>query len=126
MMGFWTLIEQDSNTDFSRSTTDLDISDPASTSTQDSSSSFNKPTQKRKAFHTSQAYFYWVTQEQGSFDWFKGVMNEVAEIDQKDVIEMHNYLTSVYEEGDARSTLITMVQALNHAKHGVDIVYGTR
>ncbi|KAL0315908.1 UNVERIFIED_CONTAM: Respiratory burst oxidaseprotein E [Sesamum radiatum] len=44
----------------------------------------------------------------------------------KDQIEMHNYLTSVYEEGDARSTLITMVQALNHAKHGVDILSGTR
>lgn len=41
------------------------------------------------------------------------------------VIEMHNYLTSVYEEGDARSALITMVQALNHAKNGVDIVSGT-
>lgn len=42
------------------------------------------------------------------------------------VIEMHNYLTSVYEEGDARSALITMVQALNHAKNGVDVVSGTR
>lgn len=42
------------------------------------------------------------------------------------VIEMHNYLTSVYEEGDARSALITMVAALNHAKNGVDIVSGTK
>ena len=41
-------------------------------------------------------------------------------------IELHNYLTSVYDEGDARSTLIKMVQALNHAKHGVDILSGTR
>ncbi|KAJ6407328.1 hypothetical protein OIU84_010768 [Salix udensis] len=56
----------------------------------------------------------------------KGVMDEVAEMDHKGQIELHNYLTSVYEEGDARSTLITMVQALNHAKHGVDIVSGTR
>lgn len=39
---------------------------------------------------------------------------------------MHNYLTSVYEEGDARSALITMLQALNHAKNGVDVVSGTR
>jgi respiratory burst oxidase len=39
---------------------------------------------------------------------------------------LHNYLTSVYDEGDARSTLIKMVQALNHAKHGVDILSGTR
>ncbi|KAL8141610.1 hypothetical protein V2J09_014642 [Rumex salicifolius] len=81
---------------------------------------------QRKPLKTTNAYFYWVTREQGSFDWFKGVMDEVAELDQRGVIEMHNYLTSVYEEGDARSVLITMVQALNHAKNGVDIVSGTR
>ncbi|KAJ6830427.1 putative respiratory burst oxidase-like protein A [Iris pallida] len=80
----------------------------------------------RRTLKTTNAYFYWVTREQGSFDWFKEVMNEVAELDQRGVIEMHNYLTSVYEEGDARSALITMVQALNHAKNGVDIVSGTR
>ncbi|VAH09569.1 unnamed protein product [Triticum turgidum subsp. durum] len=61
-----------------------------------------------------------------SFDWFKGIMNEIAELDQRNIIEMHNYLTSVYEEGDARSALITMLQALNHAKNGVDVVSGTR
>ncbi|XP_024976513.1 respiratory burst oxidase homolog protein C-like [Cynara cardunculus var. scolymus] len=77
-------------------------------------------------FRTTRAYFYWVTREQGSFDWFKGVMNEVAEMDQNGVIEMHNYCTSVYEEGDARSALITMLQSLNHAKNGVDVVSGTR
>ncbi|XP_037414687.1 putative respiratory burst oxidase homolog protein H [Triticum dicoccoides] len=72
------------------------------------------------------AYFYWVTREQGSFDWFKGVMNEVADNDHSNVIEMHNYLTSVYEEGDARSALIAMVQSLQHAKNGVDIVSGSK
>ncbi|KAI3933867.1 hypothetical protein MKX01_028193 [Papaver californicum] len=81
---------------------------------------------KKKPQRTTSAHFYWVTREPGSFEWFKGVMNEVAEMDQKGVIEMHNYLTSVYEEGDARSTLLTMVQALNHAKNGVDILSGTR
>ncbi|KAJ0986302.1 hypothetical protein J5N97_004658 [Dioscorea zingiberensis] len=84
------------------------------------------PTRSKKPLKTANAYFYWVTREQGSFDWFKGVMNEVAELDQRGAIEMHNYLTSVYEEGDARSALITMVQALNHAKNGVDVVSGTR
>ncbi|XP_052176111.1 respiratory burst oxidase homolog protein C-like [Diospyros lotus] len=78
------------------------------------------------SFKTRRAYFYWVTREQGSFDWFKGIMNEVAEMDNKGVIEMHNYCTSVYEEGDARSALITMLQSINHAKHGVDVVSGTR
>ncbi|RZS13711.1 hypothetical protein BHM03_00045328 [Ensete ventricosum] len=78
------------------------------------------------SFRTRRAYFYWVTREQGSFEWFRGVMNEVAETDKKGVIELHNFCTSVYEEGDARSALIVMLQSLNHAKHGVDIVSGTR
>ncbi|XWS48873.1 hypothetical protein CRYUN_Cryun13aG0113900 [Craigia yunnanensis] len=100
-------------------TSDLSIGSNDSTTT-------NRVSPRKKTLKTTNAYFYWVTREQGSFDWFRGVMNEVAELDQRGVIEMHNYLTSVYEEGDARSALITMVQALNHAKNGVDIVSGTR
>jgi respiratory burst oxidase len=76
-------------------------------------------------FRTKKAYFYWVTREQGSFEWFKGIMNEVAEMDDMGVIELHNYCTSVYEEGDARSALIAMLQSLHHAKNGVDVVSGT-
>ncbi|XP_055960251.1 putative respiratory burst oxidase homolog protein H [Mercurialis annua] len=68
------------------------------------------------------AYFYWVTREQSSFEWFKGVMDDIANSDRNNVIEMHNYLTSVYEQGDARSALIAMVQKLQHAKNGIDIV----
>ncbi|KAL2250994.1 UNVERIFIED_CONTAM: Respiratory burst oxidase protein E [Sesamum indicum] len=104
----------DSNTETSRS--------------DDSSNSFTSSpsTGKKKSARTRNAHFYWVTREPASFEWFKGVMNEVAEMDCKGQIEMHNYLTSVYEESDARSTLITIVQALNHAKHGVDILSGTR
>ncbi|RDX65539.1 Respiratory burst oxidase-like protein F, partial [Mucuna pruriens] len=110
----------DSVSDISRGS-DLSVG-----STTDSPSLNKVAPKRKKTLKTTNAYFYWVTREQGSFDWFKGVMNEVAELDQRGVIEMHNYLTSVYEEGDARSALITMVQALNHAKNGVDIVSGTR
>ncbi|XP_014508795.1 respiratory burst oxidase homolog protein A [Vigna radiata var. radiata] len=110
----------DSISDISRGS-DLSVG-----STTDSPSLNKIAPKRKKTLKTTNAYFYWVTREQGSFDWFKGVMNEVAELDQRGVIEMHNYLTSVYEEGDARSALITMVQALNHAKNGVDIVSGTR
>ncbi|WCJ41146.1 hypothetical protein M5689_022028 [Euphorbia peplus] len=72
------------------------------------------------------AYFYWVTREQASFEWFKGVMDDIADFDRNQVIEMHNYLTSVYEQGDARSALIGMVQQLQHAKNGIDIVSQSR
>ena len=37
----------------------------------------------KRVLKTTNAYFYWVTREQGSFDWFKGVMNEIAELDQR-------------------------------------------
>lgn len=86
----------------------------------------NNNNNKNSSFSTRKAYFYWVTREQGSFEWFKGIMNEVAEMDEKRVIELHNYCTSVYEEGDARSALIAMLQSLHHAKNGVDVVSGTR
>ncbi|XP_059633394.1 respiratory burst oxidase homolog protein C-like [Cornus florida] len=85
----------------------------------------NNKKMNKKGFKTRRAYFYWVTREQGSFEWFKGIMDEVAEMDTKGVIEMHNYCTSVYEEGDARSALIAMLQSLYHAKNGLDIVSGT-
>ncbi|GFP87268.1 respiratory burst oxidase homolog protein e [Phtheirospermum japonicum] len=105
-------------------------SNTESSQSDNSSNSINSSCEtssgKKKQQKTRSAHFYWVTREPGSFEWFKGVMDEVAEMDLKDQIEMHNYLTSVYEESDARSTLITMVQALNHAKHGVDILSGTR
>ncbi|KAJ6705222.1 putative proteinDPH OXIDASE [Salix purpurea] len=86
----------------------------------------NKNKTNSKSFRTAKAYFYWVTREQGSFEWFKGIMDEVAEMDDRQVIELHNYCTSVYEEGDARSALIAMLQSLHHAKSGMDVVSGTR
>ncbi|RRT31813.1 hypothetical protein B296_00055328 [Ensete ventricosum] len=89
-------------------------------------SNTNADASNTKGNGPGRAYFYWVTREQGSFEWFKTVMNDVAERDYNNVIEMHNYLTSVYEEGDARSALIAMVQSLQHAKNGVDIVSGSR
>ncbi|KAJ0788045.1 putative NAD(P)H oxidase (H(2)O(2)-forming) [Helianthus annuus] len=82
--------------------------------------------QKSGEILDKRAYFYWVTREQGSFEWFKGVMDDIAEHDRENIIEMHNYLTSVYEHGDMRSTLISMVQTLQHAKDGVDVVSQSR
>ncbi|KAE8687250.1 hypothetical protein F3Y22_tig00111022pilonHSYRG00341 [Hibiscus syriacus] len=82
-----------------------------------------KPSSKK---YPDRAYFYWVTREQDSFEWFKGVMDDIAKYDQNKIIEMHNYLTSVYREGDARSALIGMMQKMQQAKNGVDIVWESR
>ncbi|KAI3874407.1 hypothetical protein MKW92_047462 [Papaver armeniacum] len=84
------------------------------------------PSSDRKRFKTKRAYFYWVTNDHGSFEWFKDVMNEIAEMDTKGVIELHNHCTSIFEEEDARCALIASLQSLHHAKSGIDIVSGTR
>ncbi|KAG7533112.1 Ribonuclease H-like superfamily [Arabidopsis thaliana x Arabidopsis arenosa] len=57
----------------------------------------HEPQGKKETFKTRRAYFYWVTREQGS-----------------------------YEEGDVRSAFIHMLQSLNHAKSGLDIVSRTK
>ncbi|KAI3911530.1 hypothetical protein MKW92_040999 [Papaver armeniacum] len=84
------------------------------------------PSSDRKRFKTKRAYFYWVTNDHGSFEWFKDVMNEIAEMDTKGVIELHNHCTSIFEEEDARCALIASLQSLHHAKSGIDLVSGTR
>ena len=33
--------------------------------------------------NTKNAYFYWVTREQSSFDWFRQIMSEIADSDIK-------------------------------------------
>ncbi|KAG7536840.1 Ferric reductase NAD binding domain [Arabidopsis suecica] len=56
----------------------------------------HEPQGKKETFKTRRAYFYWVTREQGSY------------------------------EGDVRSAFIHMLQSLNHAKSGLDIVSRTK
>lgn len=71
------------------------------------------------------AYFYWSTREEISFEWFKSILNDVEEANKEGVVEIQIYCTGVYEEGEARSTLISMIQSLHHEKRGVDVVAGT-
>ncbi|KAF8673270.1 hypothetical protein HU200_048824 [Digitaria exilis] len=78
------------------------------------------------SFPTRRAYFCWITREEGSFEWFREVMDEVAEKDKHGVIEFHNYCTSLYEKGDARSAVIAVLQFLNYAMNGVDVISNTR
>ncbi|KAH9778172.1 Respiratory burst oxidase2 [Citrus sinensis] len=72
------------------------------------------------------AYLYWVTREQISFEWFRDVITEISKIYLKQpVIEMHNFLSSVYQEGDGRSAILSVIQALHYARTGIDIISKT-
>ncbi|CAL4991720.1 unnamed protein product [Urochloa decumbens] len=80
------------------------------------------------SFRTRRAYyFYWIiTKEQGSFEWFPSLMHEVVQVNKDGVIEVHNYCTSLDEQGDSQSALFAVLQSLNYDKNGVDILSGTR
>lgn len=79
---------KDSNSSFSAGT-------DFSVGTSDSSSVNTVSPIRKKALKTTNAYFYWVTREQGSFDWFKGVMNEVAELDHRVRGWVHGFLFAI-------------------------------
>ena len=54
-------------------------------------SSSNRISSKRKKpLKTTNAYFYRVTRKQGSLDWFKGVMNEFTELDQRVLLNVRS------------------------------------
>lgn len=72
---------QESNTETSQTTR----SDESSNSF---TSSNVTPGGNKRSRRTTNAYFYWVTREPGSFEWFKGVMDEVAEMDHKVIYNM--------------------------------------
>ena len=55
------------------------------------------------------AYFYWVTREQGSFEWFRGVMDEVAEKDNQVLTTLFIFIFINY-------TLVSITNAINKYK----------
>ncbi|XP_078156708.1 respiratory burst oxidase homolog protein E-like isoform X2 [Carex rostrata] len=61
----------------------MDLAMETSRSEDSVNSSLSTSSSKKRIYRTSCAHFYWVTREPGSFEWFKGVMNEVAEMDKK-------------------------------------------
>ena len=66
---------------------------------EDSSNAFSvsaASSNKRRAYRTSRAHFYWVTREPGSFEWFKSVMDEVAEMDKKVTVSHPSFCAAAH------------------------------
>lgn len=54
------------------------------------------PQSQRRTLKTKNAYFYWVTREQGSFDWFREIMNEIADSDIKVKITQIHFTSKLF------------------------------
>ncbi|KAF1775435.1 Riboflavin synthase-like beta-barrel [Phytophthora cactorum] len=76
------------------------------------------------AFQIQKLYFHWVTRGQESLSWFEGTMKQIAEMDRDNVIETHQYLSTVVLGGEENTSQLKMFQEFVHEQTGKDFVSG--
>lgn len=74
------------------------------------------------SFKIQKLYFHWVTRGQESLGWFEETMNQITEMDRDNVIETHQYLSTV--KGSENTCQLKMFQEFVHEETGKDIVSG--
>lgn len=76
------------------------------------------------SFQIQKLYFHWVTRGQESLGWFEDTMNQITAMDRDQVIEAHQYLSTI-KNGENASQL-RMFQQFVHDQTGKDIVSGLK
>ncbi|OWZ24706.1 Ferric reductase/NADPH oxidase [Phytophthora megakarya] len=74
------------------------------------------------SFKIQKLYFHWVTRGQESLSWFEETMNQIAEMDRDNVIETHQYLSTL--KGSENTSQLKMFQEFVHEQTGKDFVSG--
>ncbi|TDH65052.1 uncharacterized protein CCR75_009728 [Bremia lactucae] len=74
------------------------------------------------SFKIQKLYFHWVTRGQESLSWFEETMNQIAEMDRDNVIETHQYLSTL--KGGENTSQLKMFQEFVHEQTGKDFVSG--
>ncbi|KUF87590.1 Respiratory burst oxidase protein D [Phytophthora nicotianae] len=74
------------------------------------------------SFKIQKLYFHWVTRGQESLSWFEETMNQISEMDRDNVIETHQYLSTV--KGSENTSQLKMFQEFVHEQTGKDFVSG--
>ncbi|OQS05586.1 ferric reductase [Thraustotheca clavata] len=76
------------------------------------------------SFKIQKMYFHWVTRGQESLGWFQETMNDINSMDRDNVIEMHQYLSTVKKE--ERAVPLKMFQKFVHQETGHDVISGIK
>lgn len=74
------------------------------------------------SFQIQKLYWHWVTRGQESLGWFEETMNQITAMDRDNVIEAHQYLSTV--KGGEKAAQLKMFQQFVHDQTGKDIVSG--
>ncbi|KAH9181245.1 hypothetical protein AeNC1_016779 [Aphanomyces euteiches] len=74
------------------------------------------------SFQIQKMYFHWITRGQESLGWFQETMNSITEMDKDNIIEVHQYLSTV--KTTDKTAQLKMIQAVVHDATGRDVVSG--
>lgn len=77
-----------------------------------------------RSFKIQKLYFHWTTRGQESLAWFDSTMHQIASMDKDNIIEAHQYLTTV--KSDENSSQLRMFQEFVHQETGRDFVSGMK
>lgn len=70
-------------------------------------------------------YLYWTVRDRASFEWFNRLMDEIFELDERNVIQIRHFLTSVKEDDrDIGAVLLHHATRAKHHKTNFDLILG--
>lgn len=73
-------------------------------------------------FQILKIYFYWITPEQETLQWFADTMNQLSELDTNNRLEIHTYYSTI--KRDSLVAPLELLQSFMHNQHGRDIISG--
>ena len=53
-----------------------------------------------------QMYFIWVTASQRQFEWLLDILRSAEEVDEKDIMQTHIFVTQMFHQFDLRTTML--------------------
>ena len=71
----------------------------------------------------TRCFFYWTVRDRDSFLWFTDLMDEIFEADQKNVLQIRHFLTSVkHDDIDLGAVLLHHATRAHHKRTNVDLL----
>ena len=55
---------------------------------------------------SAQVYFIWVTASQRQFEWLLDILRSVEEVDEKEIVQTHIFVTQLFHQFDLRTTML--------------------
>ena len=53
-----------------------------------------------------QMYFIWVTASQKQFEWLLDILRSVEDVDDKEIVQTHIFVTQLFHQFDLRTTML--------------------